>query len=71
MLSKEKLKEEIFKNEKPQFWRDGQFVFNYIDSVYGVARDVQFKDGIDCFYRDDKIDAFIEAAANRINEGKQ
>jgi len=40
--------------------RKGQFVFNYIDANYGVARYVQFIDGIDCFYNDDKIDQFID-----------
>ena len=59
---------EEFKNEvltankmgyKPQCWRDGQFVFNYIDEKYGVARSVQFIDGVDCFYDDSKIEEFI------------
>lgn len=43
-------------------WRKGQKVFNYIDSKYRVARKVQFDYGVDCFYRDDLIDKFIEAA---------
>jgi hypothetical protein len=46
--------------KKPNGWRDGQFVFNYIDEVYGVARYVQFIDGVDCFYDDEKIDEFID-----------
>lgn len=46
--------------KKPKEWRDGQFVFNYIDEVYGVARNVQFIDGVDCFYNDSKIDEFID-----------
>lgn len=57
---------EEFRNEvltamsyKPKFWRDGQFVFNYINKNYRVARYVQFIDGIDCFYNDEKIDEFI------------
>ena len=37
-------------------------VFNYIDSKYRVARKVQFDYGVDCFYRDDLIDKFIETA---------
>ena len=36
-------------NRKPKSWRVGQAVFNYIDNQYGVARDVQFKDNVDCF----------------------
>ena len=62
----EKNKFEDFKAEvltamldKPKEWRKGQFVFNYIDAVYGVARNVQFIDGVDCFYDDSKIDEFI------------
>lgn len=45
--------------EKPQEWRKGQFVFNYIDEVYDVARDVTFMYGIDCYYDDDKIYPFL------------
>lgn len=45
--------------------RKGQAVFNYIDETYGVARDVQFEDGIDCFYDDSKIYDFIEKAWDR------
>ena len=30
--------------KKPKEWRDGQFVFNYIDEMYGVARYVQFSE---------------------------
>lgn len=44
---------------KPKDWRNGQFVFNYINEKYRVARYVQFIDGIDCFHNDDNIDAFI------------
>ena len=46
--------------KKPKDWRDGQFVFNYIDEIYGVARYVQFSEGVDCFYDDRKIDEFID-----------
>lgn len=44
----------------PENWRKGQKVFNYIDSHYGIAREVQFKIGVDCFYNDSLIDKFIE-----------
>lgn len=46
----------------PQGWRKGQAVFNIIDERWGVAREVQFVDGIDCFYNDDKIQEFIDHA---------
>lgn len=54
-------REEVYTamKDKPKEWRNGQFVFNYIDSVYGVAREVQYVDGIDCFYDDDKIYPFL------------
>lgn len=62
-----------FKNEiarvienRPKIWRKGQAVFNYIESKYGVARAVQFEDGIDCFYRDDQIEEFLQKAYERI-----
>lgn len=44
----------------PKGWRKGQAVFNMIDAVFGVAREVQFGCGFDCFYNDDAIDEFIE-----------
>lgn len=60
---------EEFRNEvldamknKPKEWRDGQFVFNYIEEAFGVARSVQFCRNIDCFYDDKKIDEFIREA---------
>lgn len=62
----EKLKEEIFSIPQPPQWRQGQFVFNYIDQIYGVARTVQFVDKVDCFYDDDKIDDFIKCAIKYI-----
>ena len=47
----------------PKAWRKGQKVFNVIDKLYGnVARDVQFIDGVDCFYddSDETISLFID-----------
>ena len=58
-------KEDIYEAlaNKPKQYRKGQFVFNYIDCVYGVARDVQYKDKVDCFHDDTKIDEFIKLSA--------
>ena len=56
---------------KPKEWRDGQFVFNYIDEVYGVARSVQFVEGVDCFYDDKKIDEFIDRSYMLLYEIKK
>lgn len=53
-------------DECPRFWRKGQAVFNIVDTKYGVARDVQFQDGIDCFYDDQKIADFLAAAYKRL-----
>ena len=55
---------------KPNQWRKGQAVFNYIDHNYGIARTVQFKDGIDCFYNDDVIDEFINKSFSRLSDGE-
>lgn len=68
-MTLEELKDEVYTamGDKPQQWRDGQFVFNYIDYKYKVARRIQFQDHIDCFYNDDKIDAFLKCAVERIN----
>ena len=64
MITKKDFETEVYKaldNEKPEQWRSGQFVFNYIDHNYGdVARISQFKYGVDCFYDDNKIQDFID-----------
>ena len=46
-------------NARDEKIRKGQFVFNYIDTKYGVARTVRFFNGIDCFYNDNVIEEFI------------
>lgn len=69
MITVEELKKEISEIEFPKNWRKGQSVFNYIDNVYGVARTIQFKYGIDCFYNDDNIDEFLNKAVEIINHG--
>lgn len=62
MIDYDDFKEDVLSamKNKQEDWRDGQFVFNYINEKYGVARYVQFIEGIDCFHRDDKIDQFID-----------
>ena len=59
--------EQVIKN-RPCCYRKGQAVFNYIDEKYGVARTVQFYYNIDCFYKDDNIDDFIECSWKLIND---
>ena len=63
-MTYEEFKADVFKNIKnlPDNWRKGQKVFNYIESKYKIARIAQFDCGIDCFYRDDLIDKFLEKA---------
>ena len=70
MITKQELKAELdkFLEEKPTTWRKGQAIFNYIDAKYGIARDVQFLHGIDCFYNDEKIDTFIDKCVELINQ---
>lgn len=56
--------------ESPR-WRFGQAVFNYCDiALNGIARAVQFEDGIDCYYSNDEnvIKEFIEAVLRRVNK---
>ena len=67
MITIEELKKEISEIEFPKNWRKGQSIFNYIDNVYGIARTIQFKYGIDCFYNDDNIDEFLNKAIEMIN----
>jgi hypothetical protein len=61
-MSFEDFKEDVLEGIKkyPRNWRKGQSVFNYIDERYGVARFVQFKDNVDCFYNDDNIENFMQ-----------
>ena len=59
--------EEVITN-RPSYYRKGQAVFNHIDEKYGVARAVQFQDGIDCFYIDNLIDRFVSYAFKRIQQ---
>lgn len=63
-MTYEEFRGDVFKNIKdlPSNWRKGQKIFNYIESKYKIARIVQFDCGIDCFYRDDLIDKFLEKA---------
>lgn len=69
MKSYEEFCKEIWDKPKniPKDWRLGQYVFNVVDAFYGtVAREVQFQDGIDCFYDDTKIEPFLKAVYKRI-----
>ena len=59
------------KTDRPTDWRRGQAAFNYIEQKYHVARQIQFEDGIDCFYDDSKIDDFIIASYRRLCGGLQ
>lgn len=62
---KQSLLNEVIKT-KPKQFRLGQAVFNYVDDKYGIARDVQFEDHIDCFYIDDNIEPFLKSVFNRL-----
>ena len=63
-MTYEEFRGDIFKNIKdlPNSWKKKKKVFNYIESKYKIARKVQFDCGVDCFYRDDLIDKFIETS---------
>lgn len=50
----------------PTSWRYGQAVFNIVDYEYGVARDVQSIDNVDCYYNDDLVEEFLKKAYVRI-----
>lgn len=58
----------VYSNTKPKSWREGQFVFNVVDSLYGVAREAQFAHRVDCFFRDDKIEEFLEVCAKILTD---
>lgn len=69
MTKEEFLKEvnTVIRNRPPE-WRRGQAAFNYIDKTYGVARIAQFKYGVDCFYMDSRIPAFLDLCYKLIEE---
>jgi hypothetical protein len=71
-MTYKELKEEIEQAliNKPSWSRNGQFVFNYIDEKYNVAREAQFVHHIDCFYVDDYIDSFIAKCAEILTENE-
>ena len=68
----DELKNEVMTamENKPKQWRNGQFVFNYIDEHYGVARRAQFEKHVDCFYNDDVIEEFIKTCAELLNNSE-
>ena len=68
-MSFEEFQNEVLQaiRQRPSQYRRGQAVFNYIDEKYGVARYVQFEEGIDCFYDDSKIIPFIRASWTALN----
>lgn len=67
----DEIKQEIYKVPIPTNWREGQFVFNRAEELYGkVARDVQFIDKVDCFYRNADIDKFLARVCIRLNKEK-
>jgi hypothetical protein len=51
--------------------RLGQSIFNYVDmhpELFGnAARISQFNYGVDCFYKDDMIDQFIDQVLEIVN----
>lgn len=64
-MTYKEFKVDVFKEieKMPPKWRKGQKVFNYINYKYpNIAEDVRFKHHVDCFYRDDLIDEFMEIA---------
>lgn len=67
-LTLEAFKRSIYSEPKPEEWRKGQFVFNRIQQLYGVAHKVQFEDCIDCFYNDEAIEDFINCAYARYHQ---
>ena len=61
--------EQVIQN-RPEWSRKGQAVFNHIDLKYGVARVAQFSHGKDCYYEDKYIKDFVECCWQLLNENK-
>lgn len=73
MKSYKEFREEVQNviDNRPSYIRMGQAVFNYIDESYGVARTLQFELGIDCFYRDDLIEEFVQKSYEILRDVNQ
>lgn len=70
-MTREELSEEVFREaaNRPSYIRFGQFVFNYLHRQYPLVVDkVQFEDMVDCFYRDDMVEEFIDKVYERVNK---
>ena len=68
-LEPDQIKKAIYTVDRPEEWREGQYVFNAAEMIFGgFARQVQFEDGVDCFYNDETIDKFIKCLSDRIKE---
>ena len=72
MITREEILEgaAIYRKNNPQL-RKGQSIFNYVDmhpEIFGAAARIsQFNYRVDCFYRDDQIDAFINQILEIVN----
>ncbi len=64
------LLEEIHDNlhMKPDDWRYGQFVFNYIETNYKLGYKIKEEKGIDCYYDDRNVEKFLYNVAWRTKE---
>jgi hypothetical protein len=70
MITYEEFREECLMvvENRSHYLRKGQAIFNYVDEMYGVAREAQFKHGIDCFHRDDMIESFLVCTYNILKD---
>lgn len=53
---------------KPDDWRYGQFVFNYIETKYRLGYKVKEEKGIDCYNDDSKVEKFLYNVVWMTNE---
>lgn len=57
-MTLDELIKKIFEVDKPYNWREGQFVFNRAEQLFGgIVRTLN----VDCFYDNTKINEFIDA----------
>lgn len=70
MITYEEFRNECFAiaDMRQEHLRKGQAIFNYVDEMYGVAREAQFVHGVDCYYLDNKIDEFIKCTYNILKD---
>ena len=59
---------EMAVDDRPSFWRLGQAVFNYAYDAFPDQADKLRGTEKDCYYRDDKVNEFLNALSDLMTD---